>query len=124
MTKTKGTIPPDKLELILEALKEKKAKEIITINLEKIGTAICDHFVICHGDSTTQVDALSGSVSRKLKSELNTGAHHIEGNENSLWVLMDYSDIVVHIFLNETRSFYNLEELWADGEMKRIEDAK
>jgi ribosome-associated protein len=122
MTETKDINTGEKLELILDALKEKKAKEITTINLEKVGHAICDYFVICHGDSTTQVDALTDSVSRKVKKELHTGAHHIEGTNNSLWVLMDYYDIVVHIFLNEKRSFYKLEELWADGETQQVED--
>lgn len=124
MTETKEINSREKLDLILEALKEKKAKEIITINLEKVGNAICDYFVVCHGDSTTQVDALSDSVSRKIKKELHTNPHHIEGTNNSLWILLDYFDIVVHIFLNEKRSFYNLEELWADGKIERIEDVK
>lgn len=113
----------EKLMLILETLKEKKGKEIVTINLEKVGYAVCDYFVICHGDSTTQVDALANSVYRKLKSELNTSAHHMEGNDHSLWVLIDYFDIVVHIFLKEKRTFYNLEELWAEGKLERIEEA-
>jgi ribosome-associated protein len=122
MTETKDVKTGDKLELILEALKEKKAKEITTINLEKVDHAICDYFVICHGNSTTQVDALTESVSRKVKKELHTAAHHIEGANNSLWVLIDYFDIVVHIFLNEQRSFYKLEELWAEGDVQQIKD--
>lgn len=122
MVKNKKSDTQIKLDLILQALKEKKGKEIVTINLEKVGYAICDYFVICQGDSTTQVDALSDGVYRKLKSELKTAPHHIEGNDNSIWVLLDYFDIVVHVFLNEKRSFYNLEELWAEGELVRIED--
>jgi ribosome-associated protein len=124
MVKNNPKKSPEKLDLILEALKEIKGKEIITINFEKVSNAICDYFVICHGDSTTQVDALSDAVSRKLKTEISIGAHHIEGKNNSVWVLMDYSDILVHIFLNENRSFYNLEELWADGLLERIDDVK
>ncbi len=122
MTETRIVETSEKLEIILEALKEKKAKEIITINLAKVDHAICDYFVICHGDSTTQVDALTETVGRKVKKELHTAAHHVEGTDNSLWVLMDYFDIVVHIFLNERRSFYKLEELWAEGVMQQIED--
>jgi ribosome-associated protein len=122
MTETIETGSREKLNVILEALKEKKAKQIVTIDLQKVGTAICDYFVICHGDSTTQVSALSDAVIRKMKKELHTGAHHVEGTNNSLWVLLDYSDIVVHVFLNEKRDFYRLEELWADGKMEKIED--
>jgi len=124
MTVTGNHADTNKLELILEALKEKKAKEIVSIDLEKVENAICDYFVICHGDSTTQVDALQDAVHKKLKEKMKTGAHHIEGTDNSLWVLMDYSDIVVHIFLNENRTFYNLEELWADGELEYVKDDK
>lgn len=124
MTETKEINSREKLDLVLEALKEKKAKEIITINLEKAENAICDYFVVCHGDSTTQVDALHDSVSRKIKKKLHTNPHHVEGVNNSLWILMDYFDIVVHIFLDEKRSFYNLEEVWADGNIEKIEDVK
>lgn len=123
MTETEETKTEDTLGVILEALKEKKGKDIVTIDLRKLGNAICDYFVICQGDSTTQVDALCDNVYRKMKKELNTAAHHVEGTNNSLWVLMDYSDIVVHIFLDEQRKFYNLEDLWADGVLNRIEDA-
>ncbi len=122
MTETRGKTDTEKLEFILEALKEKKGKEIVSIDLEKVDNAIWDYFVICHGDSTTQVDALQDAVHRKLKEELKTGAHHIEGTNNSLWVLMDYSDILVHIFLKEKRAFYNLEELWADGRLEHVVD--
>lgn len=122
MIKNKEKESPEKLDLILEALKEKKAKEIVTINLKNIGNSLWDYFVVCHGDSTTQVDALSDSVARKVKTGLSQNAHHVEGKENSVWILMDYSDTLVHIFLNETRTFYNLEELWADGELEKIED--
>lgn len=123
MTETEETKTGDTLGVILEALKEKKGKDIVTIDLRKLGNAICDYFVICQGDSTTQVDALCDNVYRKVKKEQKTAAHHVEGTNNSLWVLMDYSDIVVHIFLDEQRKFYNLEDLWADGVLNRIEDA-
>jgi ribosome-associated protein len=122
MTETEGATTDEMLGVILDALKEKKGKDIVTIDLREVGNAICDHFVICQGNSTTQVDALADSVQRKVKKELNTGAHHVEGMNNSLWVLMDYSDIVVHIFLEEQRKFYNLEDLWADGALTRIDD--
>jgi ribosome-associated protein len=124
MAKSKTIKSPDKLELILEALKEVKGKDIVVLNLEKVQNAVCDYFVICHGDSTTQVDGLSDAVARKVKAELSINAHHIEGKNNSLWILMDYWDILVHIFLGENRSFYNLEDLWADGVLERIEDHK
>lgn len=111
-----------KLQVIIDALQEKKAKDIVTINLEKVNNSICDYFVICHGSSTTQVDSLSEAVQQNLKDKLKTNAHHIEGLTNSIWVLMDYFNILVHVFLEDTRKFYNLEELWADGKLERIVD--
>ncbi|MCF8226768.1 MAG: ribosome silencing factor [Bacteroidales bacterium] len=124
MTENQKSDTLQRLDLILEALKDKKGENIVTINMEKVGNAFCDYFVICHGNSTTQVDALSDSVHHRLKTEMNVRAHHIEGINNSLWILMDYSDILVHIFLEEQRSFYNLEELWGDGKMESIKDIK
>jgi len=112
----------EKRELIIEALKEKKGKQILTIDLRKIDNSLSDHFIICHGESTTQVSALSDSVERKLKEVHKVRVHHIEGLQNCQWVLMDYFDILVHIFVEDQRSFYNLEELWADGILERIED--
>lgn len=112
----------EKRQLIIEAIREKKGKEIVTINLSKIENSICDCFIICHGDSYTQVDAITESVERKLKDDAGLRAHHIEGLQNSQWVLMDFFDILVHVFQKDFRTFYNLEELWADGEMVRVDD--
>jgi len=112
----------ERLEYIIEALKEKKGKQITTIDLSKIENSICDHFIICHGESTTQVNALSESVDKKLKETGKIDAHHVEGLQNCQWVLMDYNNILVHIFLESQRRFYNLEELWGDGKMERFED--
>jgi ribosome-associated protein len=122
MTEHESLSTDDIRTQIIEALKEKKGHNIIAIDLRKIGNSICDHFIICHGESTTQVNALSDSVAKKLKDCCKTTPHHIEGLENSLWVLMDYNDILVHIFLEEQRRFYKLEELWADGETEGFED--
>ncbi len=112
----------EKLDLILEAIQEKKGKELISINLENIHNSISDYFVICHGTSTTQVDAIVDEVQQNLKQKAGIIAHHVEGTDNCQWVLMDYFEILVHIFLEEKRNFYNLEELWADGKIEKIED--
>lgn len=113
-----------KLDLIVESIKEKKGKQITRIDLTKIHNSICDYFVICHANSTTQVDAIADSVQTKLKKESGILAHHTEGLTNSRWVLIDYYDVLVHIFLDEMRSFYKLEELWADGEIEVVEEEK
>ena len=124
MAEKKSLSTAKKRELIIEALKEKKGKQISTIDLRKINNSLSDHFIICHGESTTQVSALAESVERKLKKSKKTHVHHIEGLQNCQWVLMDYFDILVHIFIEDQRSFYNLEELWADGILERFEDEK
>ncbi|MBN2697525.1 MAG: ribosome silencing factor [Bacteroidales bacterium] len=122
MTETEPLSTEEQIERIIEALKEKKGKQILTIDLRKIENSICDHFIICHGDSTTQVNALTDSVEKKLKENGNIRAHHVEGLTNCQWVLMDYNAILVHIFLENQRRFYNLEELWADGKIEQIAD--
>lgn len=122
MTENGSLSTSEKRENIVEALKEKKGKQIVTIDLREIHNSICDHFIICHGESTTQVGALTESVEKKLKENFDIRAHHIEGLQNSQWVLLDYYDILVHIFIEDRRKFYNLEDLWADGKFERIED--
>ena len=108
-----------KRELILEAIREKKGHDIVSIDLSEIENSICDFFIICHGESVTQVGAITESIEKKLKEEALIRAHHVEGLQNSQWVLLDYYDILVHVFQEEYRSFYKLEELWADGKLTR-----
>jgi len=110
------------LDVVIESIKEKKGREIVSINLRKTGSSVCDYFVICHADSTTQVDAIAASVESKVKENCRISAGHVEGLQNAQWVLMDYANIVVHIFQTEYRTFYALEDLWADGVIKRYEE--
>jgi len=108
----------DKCGLIIEAIRGKKGHRITTIDLTEVEHSICDFFIICHGESSTQVGAITESIQKKIKEEAGTRAHHVEGLQNSQWVLLDYFDVLVHVFLEEYRSFYKLEELWADGKIK------
>ena len=108
-----------KKELILEAIREKKGHDIVSIDLSEVENSICDLFIICHGESVTQVGAITESIEKKMKEEALIRAHHVEGLQNSQWVLMDYYDILVHVFQEEFRFFYKLEELWADGKIER-----
>ncbi len=107
---------------IIEGIKEKKGKEIVSINLTALETAVCRYFIICHGDSNTQVSAIAQWIEKILEENLNEKAWRKQGFENAQWILLDYVDIVVHIFQKEFRDFYNLEELWADGKINRIEE--
>jgi len=110
----------EKRELILEAIREKKGHDIVSIDLSEVNNSICDFFIICHGESVTQVGAITESIEKKLKEEARIRVHHVEGLRNSQWVLLDYFDILVHVFQEEFRSFFRLEELWADGKVTRV----
>ncbi len=117
-TKTKDKT----LDLIIEGIKEKKGKEIVSIDLSKLENSVCNHFVICHGDSTTQVSAIANWIEKVVEDELNEKVWKKQGFENAQWILLDFVDVVVHIFQKETRDFYNLESLWADGKVQKFEN--
>ena len=110
----------DKLiETIIKAAQDKKAKNIISLDLSGFDGAICDTFVICNADSTTQVDAIAHGIEEATEKELDEKAWRIEGLTNAMWVAMDYGDVMVHIFQTELRDFYKLEQLWADAPMTK-----
>ena len=100
---------------IVEALQDKKGREIITMNLTEIPGSICQYFVICEGGSPTQVSALSDSVWDKVFEDLKEKPLGAVGKQEAQWVAMDYGTVIVHIFLPELRQYYNLENLWADA---------
>jgi ribosome-associated protein len=113
----------DLMEFVIEGLMRKKGKKIVTLDLSGIENAICQYFVIAHGHSTTQTEALGESVQEVISEKLHSKPFHKEGFENAQWILLDYGDIIVHIFLDSFRTLYNLEDLWADAEYKLIEEA-
>ncbi len=108
-------------EAILEGIKKIKGKEITIIDLNTIHHTECGYFIICHGTSTTQVNSIAQSVEKTVKEKTSENAWHIEGYNNSIWILLDFGDIVVHVFHEKTRKFYNLEELWADAKIIKID---
>lgn len=102
--------------LIVEGIRDKKGKNIIQLDLRKLGDAPADFFIICEGDSNTHVKAISDSIYKKVKEELHAMPSHTEGSTNAKWILMDYFNTVVHVFYPETRRFYEIENLWSDAE--------
>lgn len=100
---------------IIEAIKNVKGKNIVKLDLRQISEAPVDFFIICEGDSSTQVKAISETISKEVKEKLNTSPSFIEGAKQAQWILVDYFDTVVHVFHPETRQFYELEELWSDA---------
>ena len=107
---------------IIEAIREKKGQRIVKINLKEVNNTVCDYFIICEGESNTQVNALADNVDKQTYLTLKATPHHIEGRENAQWILLDYFSVVVHVFQKEQRNFYKLEDLWSDGKFEIIND--
>jgi ribosome-associated protein len=111
-------------DIIVKGMQEKLGLDIVKLNLSGIPNSITDYFVICHGSSRSQVDAIADSVQFEVKKAIGAIASHKEGFENCEWILLDYFDVVVHIFQAEARSFYQLEKLWADAPREEIQEVK
>ena len=109
------------IETIVGAIQDKKGKDIVSLDLSGFDGAICSHFVVCNADSTMQVAAIADGVEEAVEEKLGEKVWRVEGKQTGLWVAMDYMDVVVHIFTTELRSFYKLEELWADAPLKRYD---
>ena len=106
-------------ETIIAALEDKKAQEIVELDLSEVKMSLFDRFIICTATSNTHAEALSDNVLMSVKQKLGIIPKHTEGMPNSQWILIDYFDVLVHVFLKESREFYNIESLWIDA--KRIE---
>lgn len=109
------------IETIVEAIEDKKGKNIVSLDLSGFDGAICSHFVVCNADTTTQVAAIADSVEEKVLEVLGEKVWRIEGQQTALWIALDFVDVVVHVFTTELREFYKLEELWADAPITRYE---
>ena len=109
----------DKLiETIVSAIEDKKGKNIVSLDLSGFDGAICSRFIVCNADSTTQVCAIAASIEEKVLETLGEKVWRVEGLGNSVWVVMDYGDVMGHVFQTETRDFYKLEQLWADAPVR------
>lgn len=115
---------PELNEIIISAIEDKKGEEIITLDLRKISDAPAEFFIICQADNTTQVKAIADYISYSTFNQMKEKPWHIERTNNMEWILIDYVNTVVHIFLDETRSFYQLEELWNDGVITKHNEIK
>lgn len=110
------------LENIINSIQDVKGKEIISLDLRKIDSAICKYFVICTGTSNTHVNSIESNIQKTISRDLGEKPFHIEGNNIGEWVLMDYSDIIVHVFQGKTRAFYNIEDFWGDAKFKNYKE--
>jgi ribosome-associated protein len=110
-------------EVVIHGLQEKKGNEIVRLDLRNIRSSVSDYFVICHADSSTQVSALARSVEEEVFKALNQEPWRKEGLEHGEWVLLDFVDVVVHIFKTDKRSHYGIEDLWGDAELEYYQSA-
>ena len=109
-------------EEIIKGIQEKKGIEIICLNLAKINSTVCDYFVVCHGTSNTHVNAIAESIEEQVSKNTGLKPRRKEGFANAEWILLDYLDVVVHVFQEHVRKYYNLEDLWADAPALNIKE--
>ncbi|MDR9456535.1 MAG: ribosome silencing factor [Salegentibacter sp.] len=106
---------------IIKGIEEVKGNDIEILDLREIENTVCDYFIICNGTSNTQVNAIVNSIQKTVSKALKDKPWHIEGSENAEWVLMDYVNVVVHVFQKHIREFYDIESLWGDAKITTIE---
>ena len=120
----KKTVSTDSLITeIIAGIEDVKGENITILDLRDIDNTVCDYFIICDGNSNTQVNAISGAIQKKVGKVLKDKPWHVEGENNAEWVLIDYVNVVVHVFQKQVREFYNLEGLWGDAKISNIQNA-
>ncbi len=110
-------------DFVVHGMLEKKGQDVVVMDLRNVKNAICDYFVICSGTSDTQIDAISQSVEEEVYKATRQDPWHREGKLNREWILLDYVDVVAHVFKKDRRAFYDLEQLWGDAEIQLIDEA-
>lgn len=119
---TKNSSTDDLLASIIKGIEDVKGLDVDILDLRGIENSVCDYFIICNGNSNTQVNAIIGSIQKGVSKELKDKPWHIEGADIGEWVLMDYVNIVVHVFQKHIREYYNIESLWGDAKITSIEN--
>ena len=119
MTK-KQVSTDDLISVIIQGIEEVKGENIKLLDLRDIENTVCDYFIICSGNSNTQVKAISGSVQKLVSKQVKDKPWHIEGENNAEWILMDYVNVAVHVFQKQIRDFYDIESLWGDAKITEI----
>ncbi|MAX79649.1 MAG: ribosome silencing factor [Crocinitomicaceae bacterium] len=112
--------PTNIAETAIHGILEKKGQEIKLLDLRNVSNAVCDYFVICHGSSNTNVEAIANAAEDEILKNYREKPTHREGYENAEWIILDYFNVVVHIFQKEYREFYNIEDLWGDAKITEI----
>lgn len=107
---------------IIEGIHKLKGEEVVDLDLTKLENTECNHYIICHAKSNTQVEAIARSVEKTVFETIGEKAWHTDGYQNAQWILLDYTDIMVHVFQKEVRSYYDIENLWADASVTVYND--
>lgn len=110
-------------ELAVQGIQEKKGNDIVRLDLRNLNSSVSDYFIICHADSSTQVKAIADSVEEEIYKKTQTEPWRKEGFDNAEWIILDYFDIVVHIFKTEKRDFFGIEDLWGDAQSTSYQSA-
>ena len=108
------------ISVIIKGIDDVKGDDIQLLDLRELENTVCEYFIICSGNSNTQVNAITGSIQKLVSKELKDKPWHIEGQNNSEWILMDYVNVVVHVFQKQIREFYDIESLWGDAKITEI----
>ena len=111
------------IALIIQGIDEVKGHNINLLDLREIENTVCDYFIVCNGTSNTHVNAIVGSIQKTVSKAIQDKPWHVEGEDNAEWVLMDYVNVVVHIFQKQVREFYDIEGLWGDAKFTTIESS-
>ena len=124
MVKNKAINEPAYIsELAIHGIQEKKGNEIVRLDLRNLHSSVADYFVVCHAESSTQVKAIANSVEHEIFKTMSVNPYRVEGLEHGEWIILDYVDVVVHVFKTDKREYYGIEELWGDAEMKFYKSA-
>ena len=110
-------------EIAIQGIQEKKGHDIVRLDLRELNSSVSDYFIVCNADSSTQVKAIADSVEDEIYKVTQTNPWRKEGLENAEWIILDYLDVVVHIFRTEKRDFYGIEDLWGDAETTTYKSA-
>ncbi len=122
MQKTKASAD-ELIALILHGIEEVKGVDVNLLDLREIENTVCDYFIICNGTSNTHVNAIVSSIQKTVSKAIKDKPWHVEGSENAEWVLMDYVNVVVHVFQKQIREFYDIEGLWGDAKVTMVESS-
>lgn len=122
--KRKGASSEILSDVIVKGMLEKKASDIVVMDLRKVKNSIADFFIVCSGNSDKQIDAIADSIDEEVFKTLKENVWHSEGKNNKEWMLLDYIDVVAHVFRKDRREFYSLERLWGDADIREIKESQ